>query len=73
MMEFRLLGDIEAFTDGQAVDIGYLQRRCILAMLLTEPNRVVRRNLSDLLPPWRELIVDELSPPWWTPTPGAAG
>ncbi len=41
MMEFRLLGDIEAFTDGQAVDIGYLQRRCILAMLLTEPNRVV--------------------------------
>lgn len=41
MMEFRLLGDIEAYADGQPVDIGYLQRRCILAMLLTEPNRVV--------------------------------
>jgi DNA-binding SARP family transcriptional activator len=41
MMEFRLLGDIEAYTDGQPIDIGYLQRRCILAMLLTEPNRVV--------------------------------
>jgi DNA-binding SARP family transcriptional activator len=40
-MEFRLLGDIEAYADGQPIDIGYLQRRCILAMLLTEPNRVV--------------------------------
>ncbi|TDV49700.1 AfsR/SARP family transcriptional regulator [Actinophytocola oryzae] len=41
MMEFRLLGDIEAYAEGRPVDIGYLQRRCILAMLLTEPNRVV--------------------------------
>src|SRR5690349_16073024 len=41
MIEFRVLGDVEAYADGRPVDIGYLQRRCILAMLLVEPNRVV--------------------------------
>nr|WP_229795692.1 hypothetical protein [Saccharothrix coeruleofusca] len=40
-MEFRLLGDIEAHLDGRPADLGHLQRRWVLAVLLMEPDRVV--------------------------------
>jgi DNA-binding SARP family transcriptional activator len=39
--EFRLLGDVEVYADGRPVAIGYLQLRCVLAVLLVEANRPV--------------------------------
>ena len=40
-VQFRLLGNIEAWLDGQVVEIGYAQLRSVLAVLLVEANRVV--------------------------------
>jgi DNA-binding SARP family transcriptional activator/tetratricopeptide (TPR) repeat protein len=39
--EFRLLGVVEAFHDGQPITIGYAQLRCVLVVLLIEANRAV--------------------------------
>ena len=40
-VEFRLLGEIEAWVDGAAIPLGHLRQRCVLAILLAEANRVV--------------------------------
>jgi DNA-binding SARP family transcriptional activator/Tfp pilus assembly protein PilF len=41
LVEFRLLGAIEAYADGRAIDVGHARQRCVLAALLTDVNRVV--------------------------------
>jgi DNA-binding SARP family transcriptional activator len=40
-IEFRLLGDIEVYVDGQIVDAGHARQRCVLAVLLVKVNRLV--------------------------------
>ena len=40
-VEFRLLGDVEARSDGQRLDIGPTRQRCVLVALLVEVNRPV--------------------------------
>jgi len=40
-MEFRLLGDVEARSDGQRLDIGPTRQRCVLVALLVDVNRPV--------------------------------
>jgi DNA-binding SARP family transcriptional activator len=40
-MEFRVLGPVEVLADGRALEIGRPRQRCVLAVLLAEPNRVV--------------------------------
>jgi DNA-binding SARP family transcriptional activator len=40
-VEFALLGDIEARIGGDVVEIGHVRQRCVLAVLLVTPNRVV--------------------------------
>jgi DNA-binding SARP family transcriptional activator/tetratricopeptide (TPR) repeat protein len=40
-MEFRLLGDVEVRIGGQPIDPGHARQRAVLAVLLTEVNRVV--------------------------------
>lgn len=40
-VEFRLLGDIEAWVDGRRLEIGHARQRCILAAFLIEVNRPV--------------------------------
>ena len=40
-MEFRILGPVEAVTDGTVIDLGAPQLRALLARLLLTPNRVV--------------------------------
>ncbi|HWC81160.1 MAG TPA: BTAD domain-containing putative transcriptional regulator [Pseudonocardiaceae bacterium] len=40
-MEFRVLGPIEVLTSEKIWDIGRPMQQCVLAVLLTEPNRVV--------------------------------
>ncbi|MER5941329.1 BTAD domain-containing putative transcriptional regulator [Streptomyces sp. NPDC001928] len=40
-MEIRLLGPVQAWADGAAIDVGRPRQRCVLAVLLMEANRVV--------------------------------
>lgn len=40
-MELRVLGPVEAFVDGSAIDLGAPRQRCVLAVLALEPNRIV--------------------------------
>ena len=55
-VEFRLLGDIEALTDGRRIDIGAARQRCALDALLVDVNRpvpadqLIDRIWSDELP-----------------------
>ena len=41
VVEFRLLGDVEARSDGQRLDIGPTRQRCVLVALLVDANRPV--------------------------------
>src|SRR5262245_19560238 len=43
-MEFRILGPLEVYSDGQALDLGGAKQRAVLAMLLLHPNRVVPQD-----------------------------
>ncbi|WP_433262047.1 AfsR/SARP family transcriptional regulator [Actinosynnema sp. CS-041913] len=55
-MEFRVLGSVETWVDGSAVDVGPARLRCVLAALLIEPNqpitadRLVERVWADRAP-----------------------
>ncbi|MFD4669907.1 BTAD domain-containing putative transcriptional regulator [Lentzea sp. NPDC058450] len=40
-VEFRLLGAVEAWSGGHAVQLGHGRRRCVLAALLVDANQVV--------------------------------
>ncbi len=42
MVEFRLLGEIEAQQGGQLVDLGHARQRCVLVTLLVEADQVVQ-------------------------------
>jgi serine/threonine-protein kinase PknK len=54
--EFRLLGDVEAWSDGERLDIGTMRQRCVLAALLVDVNRptpadqLIHRIWADDLP-----------------------
>ena len=41
MMEFQLLGDLQASHEGRRIALGGHRQRCVLAVLLLEPGRVV--------------------------------
>jgi DNA-binding SARP family transcriptional activator len=43
-MEFRILGPLEVYSDGQALDLGGAKQRALLAVLLLEANKVVSRD-----------------------------
>lgn len=43
-MEFRLLGDVEAWLHGQRLEIGHARRRCVLVALLLDVNQAVRTD-----------------------------
>jgi DNA-binding SARP family transcriptional activator len=52
-MDFRILGPLEALSDGRALDVGGHKQRALLALLLLEANQVVSRDrLIDAL--WEE-------------------
>ncbi|HEY9266980.1 MAG TPA: AfsR/SARP family transcriptional regulator, partial [Mycobacterium sp.] len=40
-VEFRLLGDVEAWVGGLRVEIGHVRQRCVLVALLVDVNRAV--------------------------------
>src|ERR1700704_2403902 len=40
-MEFRILGPLEAFADGDRIDLGPYKQRALLALLLMHVDRVV--------------------------------
>ena len=40
-VEFRLLGDVEAWAGGQRLDVGAARQRCVLVALLIDVNRLV--------------------------------
>jgi DNA-binding SARP family transcriptional activator/Tfp pilus assembly protein PilF len=59
-LEFRLLGAVEATVGGRLLDLGRRQERCLLGLLLLEPNRPVPADrLLELL--------------WGSPGPTARG
>jgi predicted ATPase/DNA-binding SARP family transcriptional activator len=43
-MDFRILGPLEVFSDGETLDLGGRKQRALLAMLLLDANRVVSRD-----------------------------
>ncbi|MGZ4386093.1 MAG: BTAD domain-containing putative transcriptional regulator [Gaiellaceae bacterium] len=43
-MEFRILGPLEVYSDGQAIDLGGAKQRALLAVLLLHANQVVSRD-----------------------------
>jgi YVTN family beta-propeller protein len=43
-MEFRILGPLEVYSDGQALDLGGAKQRALLAVLLLHSNQVVSRD-----------------------------
>src|SRR5438876_11245795 len=43
-MEFRILGELEVFANGHAVDLAGAKQRALLALLLLEANRSVSRD-----------------------------
>ena len=43
-MEFRILGPLELYSDGQLVDLGGAKQRALLAVLLLHANRVVSQD-----------------------------
>jgi len=46
-VEFRLLGEVEAYVDGRLIDVGHAQQRCVLVALLIEANHTV--SVEDLV------------------------
>jgi DNA-binding SARP family transcriptional activator/tetratricopeptide (TPR) repeat protein len=40
-VEFRLLGDIQVYVNGEQAEVGHARQRCVLATLLVDANKVV--------------------------------
>lgn len=40
-VEFRILGEVEAYRDGRRLDIGHARQRCVLVCLLVDVNRPI--------------------------------